>query len=41
MVSCFTFRSLSNFALILYIVLKECSSLILLHVTVQFPSTTY
>ena len=40
-VSGLTFRSLIHFEFILVYGVRECSNFILLHVAVQFPSTTY
>ena len=40
-VSGLTFRSLIHFELIFVYGVRECSNFILLHVAVQFPSTTF
>ena len=41
MVSCLIFKSLSHFEFIFVYGVRECSNFFLLHVAVQFPSTTY
>ena len=40
-VSCLIFRSRIHFEFIFVYGVRECSNFILLHVAVQFPSTTY